>query len=171
MQPAGNPFLNVAHGILDVATLGGAANDGFKTRSRRHVGVGAGIEHLAIARIAKHQPVVGVVIGEAFRDALDRLHQPLLAALACVLRLLECGNVVNPGHPLAADKADMAAAIGDLRVRDQHVNRLALLGFPEHLVIGNSAAGLPASFQIRRSRSSRSCQNLRVSNRSISCSE
>ena len=38
------------------------------------------------------------------------------------------------------------AAIGDLRVRDQHMHRFAAFGLPGHLVIGDAAAALPQAF-------------------------
>ena len=65
-----------------------------------------------------------------------------LALLLGDLRLAlgQGGDVVDPAKTLAADKADMPAPVGDLDVRDQQVNELALLRLPDHLLVQQLAA-------------------------------
>ena len=52
------------------------------------------------------------------------------------------GYVVNPQHTLSADKTDVPALVGDLRVGKQHMKELPILGPPDGLLIQQ----LPASF-------------------------
>ena len=89
MQAVGDPFLNMSLGILDFAAFRRIPDDAFESRSRHHVGIDTGIEHFAIAGVGNHQSVIGVVVGETLGNAFDRLHQPLLAALASFLSLLQ----------------------------------------------------------------------------------
>ena len=108
-QPFGDPFLDAAFGVLDVAALGGAADDALECRAGGQIDVEAGIEQIAVARVADHQPVLAVVADEAFGDALDRLGQPLLAAQPRLLGAPQRRDVVEPEQPLAAGHRDMAA--------------------------------------------------------------
>ncbi len=106
----------------------------------------AGIEQPAIARVAQHEPVLGVVEDEALRDALDRLDEALLAHAAGVLGRLQRGDVVDPQHALAAGEADVTAVIGDLHVGQEDVHRLAVLRLPGHLLVQELAAALAQAF-------------------------
>ena len=52
------------------------------------------------------------------------------------------GDVVDPQHALAADEADVPARVGDLRVGQQQVEELAVLGPPDHLLVQQLPAPL-----------------------------
>ena len=146
-QPFGDPFLDAAFGILDVAALRSAADDAFKRRAGAQIDVQAGVEQVAIARVADDQPVLAVVADEAFGDAFDRLGEPLLAAQPRLLGAPQRRDVVEPEQPLAAGHRDMAAGVGDLDIGDQQVERFALLGLPDHLFV--QAVGRRAPQHVR----------------------
>ncbi len=67
---------------------------------------------------------------------------PKLALLFDDLRLVlgQRGDVVDPEHALAADEADVAAAIGDLHVGQQQMQQPAALGPPDHPFVQDLAA-------------------------------
>ena len=115
-QALGHPFLDPALGILDGALRGRAPDDGLEGHARRHRALVPGVEQPAVAGVAQHEAVLGVVEDEAFRDALDRLDEALLAQPAGVLGHLQRGDIVDPQHALAAGEADVTAMIGDLHV-------------------------------------------------------
>jgi len=48
LQPSGNPLLDGAIGILNIATVRRAADDGFKRRARCQIDIEAGIEQIAM---------------------------------------------------------------------------------------------------------------------------
>ena len=48
-----------------------------KRRARGHFGSNTGIEHLAVAAVAKDEPVLAVVKRESLGDALDGIDEPL----------------------------------------------------------------------------------------------
>ena len=139
-QPFGDPFLDAALRILHVAALGSAADDALECGARSQVDVQAGVEQIAVARVADDQPVLAVVADEAFGDALDRLGEPLLAAQPRLLGAPQRRDVVEPEQPLAAGDRDMAAGVGDLDIGDQQVEQFALLGLPDHLLVQQLAA-------------------------------
>ena len=72
---------------------------------------------------------------------------PLFLDLMLVPR--ERRDVVDPEHALAADEADMPSRVGDLRVGQQHVNGLAVLGPPDRLFVQQ----LPTPFAQQRDHS------------------
>ncbi len=76
-----------------------------------------------------------------------------LALLLGDLRLAlgQRGDVVDPANTLAAHKADMSAVVGDLHIRDEQVNQLALLGLPDHLLVQQLATALPEELDDPRS--------------------
>ena len=108
--------------------------------------VQSGVQQIAVARIADHQPVLPVVADEAFGDALDRLGEPPLAAQPRLLGAAQRRDVVEPEQPLAAGHRDMAAGIGHLDVGDQQIEQFAPLGLPDHLLVQQLAAARPQQF-------------------------
>ena len=60
--------------------LRSAAHDALKCGAHSQVDVQAGVEQIAVARVADDQPTLAVVADETFGDAFDRLREPLLAA-------------------------------------------------------------------------------------------
>src|SRR5215213_4772540 len=140
------PFLDPALGVLDGALRGRAPDDAPEGHARRHGALVARIEQPAIARVAQHEAVLGVVEDEALRDALDRLDEALLAEPAGVLGRLQRGDVVDPQHALAAGEADVTAVIGDLDIGQEDVHRLALLRLPDHLLVQELAAAFAQAF-------------------------
>ena len=59
------------------------------------------------------------------------------------LTLGQGGDIVDPAKAFATDKADMTALIGDLNVRDEQVNELTLLGFPDHALVQQLTPAVP----------------------------
>ncbi len=72
------------------------------------------------------------------RAVIQDFPELTLVFRALRLALPQRRDVVDPQHPLAADKADMAAAIGRLRIGDQHVHLLAVLGEPDRFLVQDS---------------------------------
>ena len=108
-QPFRDPFLDAALRILDVAALGGPADDALEGGARRYeIDVEAGIQQVAIARVADDQPVLAVVADEAFGDALDRFGEPPLAAQSRLFGAPQRRDVVEPEQPLAARDRNVA---------------------------------------------------------------
>jgi hypothetical protein len=116
-----NPGFDPAFRILDLAALRRAPDDGLERRAGGEVHLAVRVEHFLVAGIADDEPVLGVVIGESLRDALDRLSEPTLALHARQLRAPQRGDVIDPAEPLSPGEADMPAVIGDLDVRDQQM--------------------------------------------------
>lgn len=114
MQAVGDPLLYLAFRIDDVTALHCITDNAFETGSWLDISLDAGMEHFAITGVTEHKPIFCVVVGKAFGDAFNCLHQTLFTALACVLGFLQRGNVVNPKHTLAADKTDVTAVVSDL---------------------------------------------------------
>ena len=96
LQPFGNPFLDAAFRILDVAALSGPADDALERRAGAQIDLQAGVEQVAIARVADDQPVLAVVADEAFGNALDRLGEPPFAAQPRLLGAAQRRDVVEP---------------------------------------------------------------------------
>ena len=108
-ETLGHPVLDPAFCLLHQTALGGMADDGLERRARRHDIGYAGIEQVAIAAVAQHQPVVPVEQGEALGDALDRIDQPLpsLCDLARArLHLVEQAHVLDRDHGLVGEGGD-----------------------------------------------------------------
>ena len=79
------------------------------------------------------------------RSSISRLNASLAPELAGPLLhpLLMPGDrsdVINPKYALAANKTNMTAAIGDLRIRQENVKTLASLCVPDHPLIEQLAA-------------------------------
>ena len=149
-QPLRDPFLDAAFRILDIAALGGAADDALERRAGAQIDVEARVEQVAIARIADDQPVLAVVTDKAFGNALDRLGEPPFAALSCLLGAAQRRDVVEPIKPLAAADRDVAAVVGDLDVRDQKIEQFALLGLPDDFLVQQLSAARPQQFDHAR---------------------
>ena len=76
-QAGGDPVLLAPPGIGHQTAFGRPADDGLE-RSARHDHIGyAGIHDLAIAAVAEHEPVIGIIEREAFGDALYGVDEPL----------------------------------------------------------------------------------------------
>ena len=142
-QPLRDPFLDAAFRILDIAALGGAADDALERRAGAQIDVEARVEQVAIARIADDQPVLAVVTDKAFGNALDRLGEPPLAAQSGLLGAAQRRDVVEPIKPLAAADRDVAAVVGDLDVGDQEIEQFALLGLPDDFLVQQLSAARP----------------------------
>ena len=106
-QALGGPVLLASLGVGDQAALGRSSDDRLERRARNDDIGNAGIHDFAVAAVAEDEPVLGVVEGEAFGDAFDRIDEPLarFGHLAQVLLLdLDRGVAEQPqrlGH--AAD--------------------------------------------------------------------
>lgn len=138
----GDPLLQPALRVADVPALGGATDDRLEPVPRRQVDVKAGVEQFAVAGIADHQPVFGIVAGEPFGDALDGFGEAPLADAAGLFGAAERRDVIDPGDPLGAREADVAALVGDLNVGHQVVQELPVLGPVDHLLVQELAATL-----------------------------
>ena len=99
-------------------------------------------QQLAQSCVVEDQPPVLVDKAQASRAVLEELAE--LAFLVGELRLplLQGGNVVEPRDALATDEADMTAPVRHLDIRDQGMDQLALLGFPDHLLVQQLATAL-----------------------------
>ena len=108
-----HPRLDPAPCLLDQAALGGAADDRLERRPRHHQVGHAGIEQIAIAAVAQHQPVVPVEQGEALGDALDRVDQTLpgLGNLAQTL-VLDLDRGIAKHRERARHLGDFVLAVG-----------------------------------------------------------
>ena len=96
---------------------------------------------LLIAQQVAHAPIVEEDAPFVVDDAHSRRTVVQdFAELALLLDDLELvpgqrRDVVDPKHPLAADEADVATAIGDLCIGQQQVEELAALGAPNHFLV------------------------------------
>ena len=98
-QPLGHPFVDTPVCVLDEAALRRVADQLGVRRAwgrRAH----AGIEQLAVGPVADDQPILGVIEREPFRDRLDRVSQPLLAAVERDLGLIAGGDIAPGAHHL-----------------------------------------------------------------------
>ena len=112
-----------------------------------------GIEQIQLLLLIAEQVAHAPIVEENAPVLVDDAHGGRtviqdFAKLAFLLHDLELvlgqrGDVVDPEHPLAADEADVAAAIGHLRVGQQQVQELAGLGAPDHLFVEQLAASVP----------------------------
>ena len=140
-----------AQSIRHVTALRSAAHDALECGAHSQVDVQAGVEQIAIARVADHQPVLAVVADEAFGDAFDRLGEPLLAAQPRLLGAPQRRDVVEPEQPLATGHRDMAAGVGDLNIGDQQIEGFALLVLPNHFLVQELATAQTQQFDDARS--------------------
>ena len=136
----GDPLLDAAFRVLDIAALGGAPDDGFERRAGREFEVQSRIKQVAVVRIADHQPVFAVIADEAFGNALDRFREPLLAAQPGLLRAAQGRDVIEPEQPLGAGDRNVAAGVSDLDIGDQQIEQFSALGLPDHLFVEQLAA-------------------------------
>ena len=103
---------------------------------------------LFVAQQVAHAPIVekdaSLLVDDAYSGRAKVQDFTKLALLFDNLRLVvgQRGDVVDPKHPLAADKADVAAVIGDLRIGQQHIQELAALGAPDGLLVQKLPAAL-----------------------------
>src|SRR5262245_1219255 len=92
------------------------------------------------------KPVLAVVAGEPFGNAFDRLSEPPFAAQPGLLGAPQWRDVVQPAQPLGPRDRNVAAMIGNLHVRDQHIEQLTVLGLPDHLFVEQLSALNPKPF-------------------------
>jgi hypothetical protein len=90
----------------------------------------------------EQKPAVLIDDIERRRAIFDDLTELPLLLGDLRLALAERRDVVDPQDALAADEADVAAAVGDLGVGDQHMDEPALLGLPDRLLVEELAAAL-----------------------------
>ncbi len=92
-----------------------------------------------------------VLVDDAHRGRTVVQDFAKLALLLDDLRLVlgQRGDVVDPQHALAADKADVSALIGDLHVGQQQMNQRAVLGPPDHLFVEDLTAPFAQLSMIR----------------------
>ena len=108
-------ILNPAVRNFNVAAFGSAANNGFEWHPRNQINLQAGIEQIAIARIADDQPIFLVVADDAFGNTFNCVCE----ASPCLFCPSQRCDVVKPKKPLAASDCNVAAVICYLYVRDQ----------------------------------------------------
>ena len=149
-QPFRDPFLDAAFRILDIAALGGAADDALERGAGAQIDVEARVQQVAIARVADDQPVLAVVTDKAFGNALDRLGEPPLAAQSGLLGAAQRRDVVQPIKPFSPADGDVAAMVGDLHVGDQEIEQFALLGLPDDFLVQQLSAACPQHFDHAR---------------------
>ena len=94
----------------------------------------------AQAPIVEQEPPI--LVDDIYRGGAKVENFAKLALLLGDLRLVlrQRGDVIDPQHPLAADKTDVAAVIADLYIGQKQMNQRPLLGPPNHLFIENLAA-------------------------------
>ena len=76
-QPSLNVRFRVVAGFGDQPALDRSPDDRLERRARLELEVVAAVEQFRVAGVAQLEPVVGVVEGEALRDALDGVDQAL----------------------------------------------------------------------------------------------
>ena len=116
LQSFRDPFLDAAFRILDVAALGGPADDAFERRAGTKVHVQAGIQQVSITRIADDQAVLAVVTDEAFGDALDCLGEVAVRCAIVPARRGERRDVVEPDRAVSHRLRRRDRLICDLNV-------------------------------------------------------
>ena len=83
----------------------------------------------------KQQKAIFVDDIQAGGAMIQDLAELTLVFRALRLALPQRGDIVNPQHALSADKTDVTAAIGSLRVGNQYMDQLALLCLPDGFLI------------------------------------
>jgi hypothetical protein len=105
--------LGLAARLVDQPPLDGAPEDRLERCARLDLDVDTGVEELPVAAIAELEPVVGVVEGEPFGDALDRVDQALARAVDLAQALvLDLDRGVAKNHERPRHLADLVAGIG-----------------------------------------------------------
>ena len=94
----------------------------------------------------ENQPPVLVDHEQAGRAVFQRLPKLPLVLGDLRLALRQCGDVIDPQDALAADEADVTAAIGDLRIRDEDVQQPAALILPDRFLVEELTAALAQRF-------------------------
>ena len=114
LQPLDDPFVDTADRAQDPATFGGAAHD-FLERHARHDRVAiTGMEHLAIALVAKDQAIGGIEQGEALRNTLHRIGQAALHVANGGFRPLALGGQALALRQAVAEQRERAGHGADL---------------------------------------------------------
>ena len=126
-------------------------------------------EERAQPRIVEDEPPLLVDEAETGRAVLQELAELALLLGDLRLALAQRRDVVDPQDALAADEADVTAAVGDLGVGDQHMDERPCLVF-QTASSSRSSPPRSRSLSMIRARWSRSCQNRFVSKRCISSS-
>jgi hypothetical protein len=109
-----------------------------------------GVEQIQLVALVAEQIAKPPVVKQNASIVVDHAHSRRavvedFAKLPLLLHDLKLvlgqgGDVIDPQHALAADEADVAAAVGDLRVAEQQIQKLARLGAPDHPLVEKLAA-------------------------------
>ena len=91
----------------------------------------------------KQEPPVLVDDAKAGRGIFENLADLALLLGNLRLALLERRDVVDPEDALAAGEADVTAMVGDLHVRQEDMDRPAVLRLPDHLLVQKLPAAFP----------------------------
>src|SRR5829696_492206 len=103
-------------------------------------------EERAQSGVVEDEPPLLVDEAETRGAVLQEIVELALLLGDLRLALAQRRDVVDPQDALAADEADVTAAVGDLGVGDQHMDEPALFGFPDRLLVEELAAALAQPF-------------------------